>query len=297
MTDSRPLDDEMMKTESITDFIIDGKKVELLNEKWDVLVILDACRYDKFKKLYDGKNKDNLKKAISPACHTREFLEKIFTKKYDDIIYISTNPFINSYGIKLSNKQKFNPKNKFKKIVDLWNLVWDDDLGTVHPKKVNFVAKEYLEKSDNRLIIHYMQPHFPYIFYGGFKRTGSNKKKNKMKRRILDKTIEITKKIIGQKGFWKIGGVFGQLPKGGQGWIWFNYGTKGIIKGYEEDLKLVIGYVKKLINDFPDKNFLIIADHGERLGEHNRFFHEGRRDKEVIEVPWLEIYGKKEESG
>ncbi|GAH33181.1 unnamed protein product, partial [marine sediment metagenome] len=47
-----------------------GKQVDLMHSvDWDVMFIIDACRFDYFKKYYKEifHNKGELKKAISPA--------------------------------------------------------------------------------------------------------------------------------------------------------------------------------------------------------------------------------------
>jgi len=63
------------------------------NKSWKYLIILDACRYDYFKRLYKRYLGGWLKKVISPASETREWLMKIFRGKiYLDIVYISANP-------------------------------------------------------------------------------------------------------------------------------------------------------------------------------------------------------------
>ena len=48
-------------------------------------------------------------------------------------------------------------------------------------------------------------------------------------------------------------------------------------------------YIKIIIEKYKGKNILIIADHGERLGEKGNYGHGGKRHKEVVEVPWFEI--------
>jgi len=49
----------------------------VMDEEWDFLIILDACRYDYFKEIYknylDGGNS---MKAISPAIETIEWCQK-----------------------------------------------------------------------------------------------------------------------------------------------------------------------------------------------------------------------------
>ena len=102
----------------------------------EFLVILDACRYDYFKEVYrEYFDNNNLKKAISPARSTPEWLDKTFDTYYDDIIYISGNPWINS--IVIDKNLKFHAKKHFYKVVDVWNFGWDNNLGTIHPRKIN----------------------------------------------------------------------------------------------------------------------------------------------------------------
>ena len=51
----------------------------VMTENWDYLIILDACRYDYFKKYYNKYLTGGiLEKAISPATWTLEWAEKNF---------------------------------------------------------------------------------------------------------------------------------------------------------------------------------------------------------------------------
>ena len=79
----------------------------IYNTDWDVLIILDACRYDIFHEVYKETlgNLGSLKKVISPATHTMQWLNETFNeKKFDDVIYIAGNPFINSGNKPISSK-------------------------------------------------------------------------------------------------------------------------------------------------------------------------------------------------
>jgi len=117
---------------------VDGKAKNLLEEKWDFLIILDACRYDYFKDVYRNYLDGNVKKAISPALHTMDWLNKVFTGFYDDIVYISANPYINSkIEVTDPHGNKYKGKKHFFKIIDVWKWGWDSKLGTVPPGEVN----------------------------------------------------------------------------------------------------------------------------------------------------------------
>ncbi|MDX1522566.1 MAG: hypothetical protein R3264_13140, partial [Anaerolineae bacterium] len=64
--------------------------IRVLDEEWDYLIILDACRYDHFVQM--NTLEGQLEKKISRASNTNEWLRKNFTGYYDDIVYVSGNP-------------------------------------------------------------------------------------------------------------------------------------------------------------------------------------------------------------
>jgi len=268
----------------------------IIEDDWDILIILDACRYDLFGQISKGilKNTDDLKKMISPATHTVEWLVKTFDKQYfSDVIYISSNPFINSKGIKPEQgKVSFIGKDHFKRIIDVWDKSWNQDISTVHPIDVNKAAIVSIDLNPKyRHIIHYMQPHSPYIYYGGLKshmHPVQNLQKNLNPTNELSVFSKILKIIFSQETVWRIGHNLGRDPTWDLGKLWLKYGKEGIIKGYKEDLKLVLNHVKKIVDLYPNKKIIITSDHGERLGESGNYGHAGKREKVLIEVPWLE---------
>lgn len=127
----------------------DGSYV--MREDWDNLIILDACRYDSFEKLnwIDGR----LEHRVSRGANTVEFLQENFRDYYGDVVYVTANPWpYKKCG------------NKFHKIVNVWDGGWSDELQTIHPKTVNkYVTKARLKHPNKRYIIHYMQPHTPFL--------------------------------------------------------------------------------------------------------------------------------------
>lgn len=75
---------------------------------------------------------------------------------------ISANPYINSK----TEVKGFNARKHFYKIIDVWDSGWNDELGTVPPENVNRIALNIIKQFahvQKRFIIHYLQPHFPYI--------------------------------------------------------------------------------------------------------------------------------------
>lgn len=52
-------------------------------EDWDYLIVLDACRYDKFKESYPDYLDGELRKVWSRASSTQPWLGKTFPDEYD----------------------------------------------------------------------------------------------------------------------------------------------------------------------------------------------------------------------
>ncbi|MBU4124416.1 MAG: hypothetical protein KKI14_03060, partial [Nanoarchaeota archaeon] len=167
---------------------------------------------------------------------------------------------------------------------------------TIPPETVNKEAiltiKEY---PDKRIIIHYLQPHDPFIGENYRKYITKEYSENEViikndKRNKLGNAI---KKIVGIQIMWKLGKIFNSETLSPVTLIGMNEGVTGIRKAYEENLNLVLEYVSKLL-PMLDGNVLIIGDHGEYLGEHGIYAHAtNKRTKEIWEVPYMII--KKED--
>ena len=125
----------------------------VMEEDWDFLIVLDACRFDYFSEIYGDFFDGKMEKIISVGCSTIEWLKRSFTDYYSDVIYISANPYVNSkMGI-----AGFDAKRHFYKVVDVWDFGWDSELGTVPPREVNKAAlKYYLKHPEKRFIVHYL---------------------------------------------------------------------------------------------------------------------------------------------
>jgi len=131
------------------------KSKSVLDEKWDNLIILDACRYDIFEKHI--KKKDNLRPFYSLGSHTAEFILRNFEgKELPDIIYLTANPHSGLVSDVL--------KRTFFKVIPLWKTHWNKKYGTVLPRDVVAVSKKIKRKYPHKKqIIHFMQPHFPSV--------------------------------------------------------------------------------------------------------------------------------------
>lgn len=265
------------------------RKFNILNQNWRYLIILDACRYDFFKRVYRKFfNKGRLTKIISPASNTNEWCQKTFTKKHSDIVYISSNPFINSkMGI-----GGFDARDKFYKVYDVWEYGWDRRLGTIHPKEVNKAVKKLIRKyTDKRFIIHYMQPHFPYLGMGGQKDWSDiiDRESGLFFSKIKLYLANLIKGNLGRKKYWQIRKLFGLPVNHPMAQIIEKRGIGGLLEEYKKNLEIVLEYVAKLLPSLSGK-VVITSDHGELLGENDDFGHyPSKYLPKLVEVPWMEI--------
>jgi len=140
-------------------FFISGSYV--LNEEWDNLIILDACRYDVFEEeLRNWDIRGSLEYRISRGSNTGLFLRENFNisnLRGGDIIYITANPWVDKV-LRGSNI----------KVISVWKSEWSEELGTVLPEAVYKKTIEIASKNQNkRIICHFLQPHGPYLKYEG----------------------------------------------------------------------------------------------------------------------------------
>ena len=129
-----------------------GSGVDIMDEDWDNLIILDAYRADSFKEhsQLQGQYKD----VVSRGNHSHEFVAKNFQdEEYHDTVVVTSNvwyekcPYI--------NEETFH---------SLINPVGIDNRSKTNPEKVTEAALEAIEEFPNkRLIIHYMSPHAPFM--------------------------------------------------------------------------------------------------------------------------------------
>lgn len=129
------------------------------DQDWDVLVILDACRYDVFSEHYEGSDwYRSLDSTMSVGSASPEWMDKTFAPEYSDQMantaYVTGNPYSADHI----------PKHELGLLDEVWRYVWDDELGTIHPEPLtNQAVTHYRSGEYDRLIVHYMQPHWPYI--------------------------------------------------------------------------------------------------------------------------------------
>ncbi|OKY77398.1 MAG: Arylsulfatase A family enzyme [Candidatus Methanohalarchaeum thermophilum] len=277
---------------------MDQKK--LIHEtEWDLLVVLDECRYDCFEKNYGDFLNGELDSIVSMRSGTGGFFKSVFTEDYHDTIYVSGNPVVNSKGIGAFGTPPLDAHEKFYEVVDVWDFAWDEELDVTLPEDVTEAALEWKEKyPGKKIIVHYLQPHEPYIpiLRKDDEGVGSDRGSTKFNKYIGTKIFKFFKKatdylpesfstkIINNDFLRRIGiKYFGLTPRFPED-LAKTRGIEALHKAYEENLRLALREVRNLVDSLSEEEEIIItADHGEALGGDEGFGH--RR----MEVPWFEV--------
>ncbi len=278
--------------------------VMVMQERWDYLIVLDACRYDYFEKVWRNYfETGRLSRRSSIGAATLEWRDKSFTGFYDDVVYVSANPYINS----VKAIGGFLGSEHFHKVYDVWQRHWDEEFGTVRPGVVTRAALGVLKKhKDKRLIIHYLQPHAPYLSLEG-KTAGfpipnmetdsviwgirGLRADSKFQRKALRWLLPLFKKnhILGDHPEWFLRQFLRMNPKTPMDAVRRQHGRKGLVRAYRANLELVMIQVARLVEHLSGR-IVITADHGEQLGEGRCYTHPGGSDSPYLrDVPWLEI--------
>jgi len=148
----------------------------------------------------------------------------------------------------------------------LWEDYWDTELHTVTPDVVTDQAVEFHdEHPDKRLIVHYVQPHFPFIgetgreiTHAGFAETPGELRDTEPKP-IFE---QLEDREISKERVWK---------------------------AYEETLELALPEVKRLLDHIEGKS-VVTADHGNAFGEWGFYGHPGGLYLDcLVKVPWLVV--------
>jgi hypothetical protein len=243
---------------------VENSGEHVMDADWDNLVILDACRFDLFQEVYTTYLSGDLQSKSSLGSCTLEFLqENFYGKNFHDTVYVSSNPHTSSID-----------DGTFHCTRNLFLSHWDKTYGTVHPEDMTEQGLAAFEEFPNkRIIIHYMQPHEPFIgdFSDDLPQTGLERKKTKK---------------------------WGDLS------IWTNlrYRIKDttlnkVVRAYRANLELALSYVNKLVGDLEGKT-VVTSDHGNLLGERlypipvRGYGHPWYiRSEPLVKVPWLKIEG------
>lgn len=226
----------------------------VMDQDWDTLIILDACRFDLFKEsnVLPGK----LTATQSVASATAEFIKRTFVdRQYSDTVCVTATP----------KYIKPNAEDSFYDIIHVWKTEWNEKERTVLPKTMTQqVLKAHDKYPNKRVIAHYIPPHLPFI--------GETGKKIPHEVRFGGDIIRQDKE---KPDIWE-GFAKGKID---QETVW---------KAYRENLELTLPHINELMENIEGK-LVVTSDHGNGFGEKGVYGHPPRRHiKPLVKVPWLE---------
>ncbi|WP_159904975.1 hypothetical protein [Salinirussus salinus] len=277
-----------------------------LESEWDYCLVLDACRYDVFSRLYDDYLAGTLEKRRSIGSSTPEWASRTFTGSHD-IAYLSGNPFINDLGIALDELKwgascdyEWTANEHIDEVVDVWDHGWDDELGTVPPGSLASSLRGHEDIVDraDRTVVHYMQPHAPYLSRGsgqklrriqsGIRKQGEadDGSTGGLLTRLADRVRPRVERLLEGSQLVQKSGLWLELDPLA---VVRNGTREAAMELYEENLRIVLEAVAELVPEL-DGRVVVTADHGEAFGEEGVWEHHIETHiPPLVEVPWLEV--------
>lgn len=241
---------------------------------WDTLILLDACRYDLFRETVSGLP-GQLSKRTAHESATPGYLDENFAGgEFHDIVYVTSNPYVNTNL----------PEGTFHDVVPVWKDGWDEELSVVPPEPmVEATRKAQDEYEAKRFIVHFSQPHVPFI---GETRLGERQ------------TSAIRERALGNDRpdpEEREPTPFELLANG-------EVNRDEVWEAYRSNLERVLPSVETLLGELNGKT-VVTSDHGNALGEFAKPFPvrvyghpRGIRIPALVDVPWhVHVNGSRRE--
>lgn len=245
---------------------LSGKTYEgeqVYEKDWDALIILDACRPDLMSEIEEEYSfvSPDFDTFYSLAGASDEWMNRNFTDEYSDemaeTLMVTGNGF----------SQEHIDGEDFLHLEEAWKYAHDEEVGAVMPGPITDAAINLTrEHQPERTIIHYMQPHYPF----------------------LDRP-EIGTDVDPE--------TWGENDSSKDPWdeiLVGNLDRDEVWPLYRENLRTVMDEVSVLLDNINADKTVITADHGNALGRLNReemgvHGHERKIAVDALrEVPWIE---------
>lgn len=206
----------------------------IFDSSWDLCIILDGCRYDLMEKVSGEYGfLTGLEAVTSVGSHSREYYNNTFSTNEDlrDTIIVTANPHSANHV----------PAEQIKHVDEVWRYT-ECSHATTPPRQVTDRSIDHARnQSYSRLIVHYMQPHVPFI---GASRVGE----------------DFTPAGDPQNNAWA------KLQRG-------ELSREKVWKRYKATLRLVLDDVEVLLSNVDAERVLITSDHGNAMGERWLYDH------------------------
>lgn len=224
--------------------------VPVYEREWEVLVILDACRADLMDEVADDYPfLEKYRTHDSLGSNSGQWMERNFTDEYAEEMrqtaVVTGNPHSGAYL----------DEEEFAMLDEVWRYAWQDEDELFRPY---FITDRAISIKRNyqpeRMIVHYMQPHHPFIpHFDGFE-------------------TDLHEKWLNQWRDIRVGHVSRE-----EKW-----------RQYRDNLRYVLDYVELLLDSIDADPVVISSDHGEAVGEWGIYGHYGIPLRVLRQVPWIE---------
>lgn len=251
---------------------------------WDALLILDGCRVDAMEAVsgeYDFITSVDSIWSVGSASH--EWIVKTFTNNYMNLIQdttiISTNPFAKRvffdnimppYGYSIPfniaswnvvDSDYFHYSEWLTTHVDPYLKKWGIDGPTSAEYPTDRAILAGREQQSERMIVHYFQPHRPFI----------------------------SDAILSGELSYEMDNPYEAHQQG-------KLSREELYESYLENLRYVLNDVGRLLQNLDAEKVVITSDHGELMGEWGAFGHpEGIPHPALKKVPWVETTASDEQ--
>jgi len=242
---------------------------------WDVLVVLDACRYDLWNEVAPEYDLATNREVWSNASCSIDWINRNFNAYPQHARrtgYVTANPFADhSTTSARSADLRDGPLAYFKPLYQShWSELYDGQIATVVPEDVTDHAiaawRDRDQQDMERLVVHYMQPHEPYR-----SRPEWGSGDNKLLENLVDSDTPAGSSI------WP------QLEAG-------NISRSEFWQVYKDNLRWVLDDVTERLLPNLDGRVVVTADHGNAVGEWGEWHHPpGALGPAVRKVPWVDV--------
>ena len=221
---------------------------------WEVLVILDACRADLMNEVAEEYPfLEPYRIHNSAGSNSGQWMDRNFTEEYAEEMaktaVVTGNPHSKTYL----------DEDDFLLLDEVWRYAWEDEDDLFRPTFITDRAVSVKRSRDpERMIVHYMQPHHPFIpHFDGFE--------TDLHEKWLNPWRDVRVGHISKEEKWS---------------------------QYRDNLHYVLEYVELLLRSIDADPVVISSDHGEAVGEWGIYGHYGIPLPVLREVPWTETVAR-----
>jgi hypothetical protein len=230
---------------------------------WDLLVVLDGCRPDALRAVVDDYGfVDAVETRRSVGSCSSEWLTGTFgTGRFEEAVADTAMVTGNTWT------DRYLDADAFAALDEVWKYVWDDDAGTIPAPAVTDRAVALARERDpERLVVHYMQPHHPFV----------------------------PDPLAGDAGMARTG----ETSSAANPWLLLRRGEVSVERvwdAYVANLRYVLDSVAVLLDNVAAPRVVITADHGNLFGEWGLYGHPMWTPvPALLDVPWVETSARDE---